>query len=293
MPDWCKPMEALCSIPTLSVSIVVYCPDLALLEKTLKSLSESLKVAQSQGVVKDAELVLVDNDENSSRLHLLSALLETVVPGFKKVILKHGHGNIGYGRGHNLGIQESKSMYHLVLNPDVVMSSGALIRGIQSMERNPGSGLLSPKATTATGEPLYLNKRYPALLVLAFRGLSSITGNETFARLMLGKRLDAYALNDINPDKPFFSRSILVSGSFMHFRRRNLETAGGFSKEFFLYFEDYDLSIRISKISSIVYDPLVRIVHYGGGTARKGVRHIFWFLRSALLFFNKHGWKFL
>jgi len=35
----------------------------------------------------------------------------------------------------------------------------------------------------------------------------------------------------------------------------------------------------------------VRIVHHGGGAARKGWRHVLRFTTSAVRFFNKHGWK--
>jgi hypothetical protein len=38
--------------------------------------------------------------------------------------------------------------------------------------------------------------------------------------------------------------------------------------------------------------PQVRIVHYGGQAARKGLRHIRMFAASAIRFYNKHGWKF-
>jgi hypothetical protein len=37
----------------------------------------------------------------------------------------------------------------------------------------------------------------------------------------------------------------------------------------------------------------MRILHRGGHAARKGIRHIGWFLRSALRFFNRHGWRLL
>jgi GT2 family glycosyltransferase len=83
----------------------------------------------------------------------------------------------------------------------------------------------------------------------------------------------------------------LASGCFMFFRRPVLGRLGGFSERFFLYFEDYDLSMRTHRYGDIVYVPAVRIVHFGGNTARKGIRHIILFIRSAVTFFNLYGWK--
>ena len=70
-----------------------------------------------------------------------------------------------------------------------------------------------------------------------------------------------------------------------------LQQVGGFMDRYFLYFEDYDLSMRLHELGEIAYTPDVRIVHYGGNAAKKGIQHIFLFVRSAITFFNQHGWK--
>jgi GT2 family glycosyltransferase len=77
----------------------------------------------------------------------------------------------------------------------------------------------------------------------------------------------------------------------MMVRRKAIEVTGGFDPGYFLYFEDFDWSVRLNRVTRSVYVPRVRIVHHGGKAARKGVRHILRFARSALRFFNKHGWK--
>ena len=66
---------------------------------------------------------------------------------------------------------------------------------------------------------------------------------------------------------------------------------GGFDPRFFMYFEDYDLSLRAGRESTVAYIPAARIVHHGGEASRKGLRHVVWFLRSARQFFAIHGWK--
>jgi GT2 family glycosyltransferase len=58
-----------------------------------------------------------------------------------------------------------------------------------------------------------------------------------------------------------------------------------------MYFEDYDLSLRLGREAKVAFVPASRIIHHGGDASRKGARHISWFLRSAWRFFATHGWK--
>lgn len=76
-------------------------------------------------------------------------------------------------------------------------------------------------------------------------------------------------------------------------RRQNLVEVGGFSPKYFMYFEDFDLSLRLGRTGRIVYHPGIRIVHEGGRAAKKGWRHIWMFAKSGFTFFNEHGWKLI
>jgi len=67
-------------------------------------------------------------------------------------------------------------------------------------------------------------------------------------------------------------------------RTEILKKVGGFSEKYFLYFEDFDLSKKISKISDITYLPSVFIIHLGGKAAKKGLKHTYFFLVSAIKF---------
>ena len=58
-----------------------------------------------------------------------------------------------------------------------------------------------------------------------------------------------------------------------------------------MYFEDFDLSLRIAPAHKVMYVPAVRIIHFGGDAAKKGRRHVGMFIRSAVTFFSHHGWK--
>ncbi|MCU7878572.1 MAG: glycosyltransferase family 2 protein, partial [Candidatus Thiodiazotropha sp. (ex Lucinoma borealis)] len=87
------------------------------------------------------------------------------------------------------------------------------------------------------------------------------------------------------------SKEVMASGCFMFVRHSVLDKVKGFSPDFFVYFEDFDLSIRIGKHSNIAYVPEVRIVHGGGNASKKGLKHIIMFAKSAFVFYRKHGWR--
>ena len=85
----------------------------------------------------------------------------------------------------------------------------------------------------------------------------------------------------------------IVSGCFMLFRTDVLKRLSGFDPRYFLYFEDYDLSLRTHNIARVAYVPAVRVLHHGGGAARKGSAHIRMFATSAIKFFIRFGWKWV
>jgi len=76
-------------------------------------------------------------------------------------------------------------------------------------------------------------------------------------------------------------------------RTEALKKINGFDDRFFLYFEDFALSIELRKLGKLMYIPSMKIIHLGGHAARKGMRHIFFFISSGFRFFNRYGWKFL
>jgi len=260
----------------LSVSLVVCNSSLFELVATISTLRESLSVLPTV----DAEIIIVDNMPNSDEMKTWAAK-----NGVVSIILIAGQGNIGYGSAHNLVLDRIDSNYHLILNPDVELAPNALVNALSFLDEHSECGLLAPASTDAGGQRQYLCKRSPSLFDLFLRGFAP-----SFVKRLFSKRLDSYEMKDVIEELVYWDPPI-VSGCFMLFRTSVLKQLGGFDPRFFLYFEDFDLSLRASGITRIAYVPSVKIVHHGGNTARKGIKHIFFFLESAVKFFNKHGWK--
>ena len=85
----------------------------------------------------------------------------------------------------------------------------------------------------------------------------------------------------------------IASGCFMLVRTAALRAVGGFNEDFFLYFEDFDLSLRLAEKGRLVFEPRMHIVHHGGYAANKGRAHVKYFIRSGIRFFNRHGWRLI
>jgi len=268
----------------LTVSIVTFGGDLPMLGPTLGALAAA--AARLPGGRSELPLLLVDNGPYGFvRARALGDLLAG--PGIHARVLT-GHGNLGYGRGHNLAIAESGATYHLVLNPDVELAPDALTEALAFMDQYPECGLLAPAVRDEDGALQYLCKRLPTVLDLLLRGFAPQWLRDRFRA-----RLDRYEMRDLINERDVVWDPPIVSGCFMLFRTEVLKRLGGFDPRFFLYFEDFDSSLRTAAIARVAYVPSVRIVHHGGGAARKGLRHVRMFVVSAVRFFNRHGWRFM
>lgn len=194
--------------------------------------------------------------------------------------------NVGYGTAHNMAIKTAECEYYLAMNPDVVIKPDCLLKAIQHMEKNPDIVALSPEIRDVEGRFQYLCKQYPSVLDLTLRGFAPQSIKRRF-----DKRLALYECRNM-VNKKLISEAMLVTGCFMLCRSAALKKIGGFNERFFLYFEDFALSMELHKLGKVVYFPQISIVHYGGHAARKGWQHLKYFTRSAWIFFNIYGWKF-
>jgi len=267
--------------------VVSYAPDLDVLRQTLDSVTRSVVDAKERGSLTRAELYLVDNGPGDEWTERLSAVLAPLRAdgALEHIELVTGHGNIGFGPGSNLAMTRSDAEFCLVLNPDVTMEPEAIDQGLSYLAQHQDALLVTPRAVWPDGTPQYLCKRYPTVFDLFLRGFAPEVIKRAFRR-----RLDSYEMRDVKRDA-VTSDVPIASGCFMLVRRAAWQRVGGFDPAYFLYFEDFDLSVRIRRAGKIAYVPSVRITHRGGGAARKNWRHIRLFVGSAWVFFNHHGWR--
>jgi len=192
---------------SLSVSIVTYAPALPMLCTGLRTLAVSLAKARAAGSLGSASVEIVDNGPGEGFAAPLAELVSRELAPPLKASLHTGHGNVGYGRGHNLALLASDADYHLVLNPDVDLAPDAINEALLYMEAHRDTVILAPEARDSSGRPLHLCKRYPSVLVLGLRGFAPrIAGGN------LRRKLDSYEMRDLPRDRPS-TMVPLLSGS--------------------------------------------------------------------------------
>lgn len=270
----------------LSVSVVTFFPDLEVLSRTLQSLDAAISVLRSERPDYVVKLHVIDNSVDQGVYSSISGLVRDNCVHARASTSRMAR-NLGYGGGHNVAINAETGEYHLVLNPDVLIDSRALCEAIFYLESHPGTALLAPRVRDENDRPVYLSRAYPSILDLLLRGFAP-----GFICHWFDARLARYELRDQTRDMPFHGVQI-ASGCFMFLRGNALRESGGFDARYFMYFEDYDLCMRIRQQSDIAYVPNVRIIHFGGDAARKGWKHIRMFSVSAIRFFNRWGWKWI
>lgn len=270
--------------PDLSVSIVTYNSSLELLRRTLSSLRLATRRA-APGKLAAVEVRVVDNGSGAVyREQLQRLLLEfPAQPGFQ-LKLQNLPRNLGYGGGHNQAMVEG-SDYHLVLNPDVELAEDALEAGLSRFQAQADTVLLSPRAIGPEGDQEFLCKRHPSVLVLLLRAFAPRLGQRWFPHQMASYQMSDVCTGDQPVEVP------LASGCFMLLRGAAVRATGGFDESYFMYFEDFDLSLRLAEMGRVEYLPAMQITHHGGYAGSKGLAHVRLFARGALRFFRQHGWR--
>jgi GT2 family glycosyltransferase len=222
---------------SLSISIVVYRLNPAELALNLGT----LRLACEQAALTDVALTLIDNSEQGVQANELRTLAERT--GWPYATALSGHGNVGYGAGHNLAIHangSAESFAHLVLNPDVELDANALRAGLATLS-SVEVVLVGAVGRDARGNPGYLSKRMPSAWIFFLRGFAP-----AWLKRHFDERLAHYEYRDLPSDR--VSDVILVSGAFMLCRTATLRVVGGFDERYFLHFEDLDLSLRLARL---------------------------------------------
>lgn len=267
--------------PLLSISIVTYRVDLALFTQVLTQLQAAVQQLMQSRPGSSVRIDIVDNGSDAALLHDL--LVQSGLSGMTEI--RASGRNLGYGKAHNLAISATTAVYHLVLNPDVLMAEDALLVAVNFLDAHADVAALSPYAEDGAGQPAFLCKRYPALLDLALRGFAPRNFRERFSARLAYYENRALVARQVPADVE------LISGCFMFCRTDALQRTGGFDPAYFLYFEDFALSLELKKFGRLLYVPASRIVHYGGHAGKKGLRHLMHFTASAFRFYNDYGWK--
>ncbi len=239
------------------------------LEQCLSSVKRAI-----EGI--DAEVFVVDNDSVDTSV----AMVREKFPWVKLIASTE---NLGFSKGNNLAIRQSKGKYVLLLNPDTLVEEDTLRKSIDFMEAHPDAGGLGVRMIDGRGRFLPESKRglpTPAVAFFKIFGLSVIfPKSRIFGKYHLG-----YLSENENHEVE------VLSGAYMMMRRECLDKVGLLDEAFFMYGEDIDLSYRITQGGyRNYYLADARIIHYKGESTKKSsINYVFVFYRAMVIFAEKH-----
>lgn len=255
-------MNKLVDIVDVSVIIVSYNTK-ELLRACLNSLYD-----QTHSLV--YEIIVVDN-------HSRDGSLEMLQENFRKVVVLALPENIGFGRANNEGIKIARGRNIFLLNPDTLLINNAIKILSDFLDEHEGVGVCGGNLYTRNLQPAHSYMlRVPSLL----GELNNMLFGYLY-RLYYGPNLEFNFT-----EKPI--EVGYVTGADMMIRRRVLDEVGGFDADFFMYFEETELSWRIKKAGyHIMNVPHSKIIHLEGQSITLKENRENMFLASRRLYFQK------
>lgn len=218
----------------------------------LRSLAVELEAGDDFGVV------VVDNDSGDGSLETMrDAVDANGWGGWCEVVDAERNG--GFAFGNNVGTRRvlawdrpAGAVHYL--NPDTYVRPGAVRALAAFLEAHPkagivGSQLENPDATVRRGA-----FRFPS-------AMSEIEGQLRFGPV--STLLSRWVVAPPAPEGAW--QPGWVTGASMMVRRDALDAAGLFDDEYFLYFEETDLCLRVARAGwEIWQEPASRVVHLVG-----------------------------
>jgi GT2 family glycosyltransferase len=210
------------------------------------------------------EVVVIDNGSKGNDADILRKKYKNYIKMIKN------KENLGFTGGNNVGIKyaiNGGSDYVLLLNNDTVVDPDLLTELIRVAKNDSKIGIIGPR-TVFYNQP------------------NKTAHGAGFINWWKGK--------GYSEDKENLSECEFVTGCTMLIKKSALEKLNYFfNNNYFTYYEDVDLCIRIKDEGlKVVYYPKVRLRHKVGastGIEKRNPIAIYYYIRNRFLFMHKHA----
>ena len=183
------------------------------------------------------EVVIVDNASGDGSYEFLSEEFK----GKNNVKVIKSDKNLGFGMGNNLGFENATGKYLFCLNSDTLLLNNAIKIMFDFMEKpeNQNVGVCGGQIYDEKMQLSHAFQKLPSLLDL-------ILTKTLFYKLF---RRQAHHIFDweVEKDKTKQWEVGYITGAESFIRKSVIDKVGGYSKEFFMYYEDPELQYRIKK----------------------------------------------
>lgn len=223
------------------------------------------------------EIIVVDNAsiDDSEKM---------IKEEFEEVIFIQSGDNIGFGKANNLGIKQSKGEFTFLLNSDTLLLNNAIKILSDYLILNPKVGICGANLYDINSRPaMSFSQNMPGLVSdidYFFGGIVSklyYSGNTVFNYTDLPLIIDGF-----------------ISGADMMVRKDVLNKVGLFDPDFFMYYEETELTWRIKRTGSLVVSVAeAKIIHLEGGSENIKEKSLRRSNKSKYIYYEKTNKKHL
>lgn len=181
--------------------------------------------------------------------------------------------NKGFGYGNNEGVKASKYENILLLNPDVEVLGDSIEKILDRILSDNNIGVIGCKLLNEDLTLQYSCRRFIPLtkFLLARTPLKRLASNK-----VINKINSQYLMLDYDHIEE--KEVDWLMGSCLMLRKKDFNEVKGFSKEYFMYFEDVDLSYKLKKAGKkILYYPQASMIHLHEQESTKKINKLTYF----------------
>ena len=243
---------------------------LSIITVNYNGLKDTCALIDSITFNEDMEVIVVDNGSKGNEANVI----QERYPNVKAI---RSNQNLGFAGGNNIGIKVAKGKYLYLVNNDTIFKKFDPQALIQRLESSPTIGMVCPKIRFAWG--------YNPIQFAGYTLLSPIT-------------IRNQAIGFGEEDKGQYNtprQTPYAHGAAMMIKREVIEKVGLMPECYFLYYEELDWSMMITRASyEIWYEPASTIYHKESqSTGQNSPLRTYYITRNRLLFVkrNTKGYK--
>lgn len=207
---------------------------------------------------KDIRLVIIDNGSRNEEVYILREYLATIKNLLEVFLIENGF-NYGYAKGNNIGIRYllERELFGdvLILNPDVIISP-TLINEMQKTLKS------NEKIAAVMARTYYNNREYYDYIRL----------NGLFTKYM-------------QSNKKWIETDYIAGSCFM-IKWNIVDFRKLFKEEYFMYWEEVDLSIRLRQLGYKLISTTETYIHRKRNDVTRNINATYFYFRNSFLFYR-------
>lgn len=177
------------------------------------------------------QITVADNSQNQDNIK------EDLAAKYPMVNYVDCGGNVGFGKGNNIGFKSTPARYYFALNRDTIVPENSKVveRIIKFMDEHPKIGCIGPKLLNTDGSLQYSCYRFDLQSIL-IKPLKQINFDKKYN--WVKKYTDRLLMKDFDHNSTMPVDWVL--GAAIVVRKEAVDEVGWFDERYFMYMEDAD-----------------------------------------------------